>query len=110
MDNEYIVKKGNFYCNSRKLLSENYKAWYKFMESGIALSGFTDKVLYYIHYKTELIRTLTGFSHQITKVLYEPRFGQKTQTKNKKRLYNNNISLIEDEKKLSKLKNKSQNG
>ena len=87
-------------------MSENYKAWYKFIERDTALSGLTDKAPYYIHYKTRLIRKLTGFSHSITKVLDEPRFYKKTQTENKKRLHNNNISLPEDKRKFPKLKNK----
>ncbi|RHR43612.1 hypothetical protein DWX23_03740 [Parabacteroides sp. AF18-52] len=110
MKNEYVVKKESFFRNYGDLLPENYKAWYKFIEPDTTLSGFTDKVLYYTHYKTGLIRKLTRFLRQITKVLYEPRFGQKAQTENKKRLHNNNISPIEDKRKLPELKNKRQNG
>ena len=71
MKNEYVVKKESFFRNYGDLLPENYKAWYKFIEPDTTLSGFTDKVLYYTHYKTGLIRKLTRFLRQITKVLYE---------------------------------------
>lgn len=75
MKYKYIVKKENFPQNYRKLLSENYKAWYKFIESGTTLSGFADRAPYYIHHKTELMRKLIEFLYPITKVLDELCFG-----------------------------------
>lgn len=75
MKYKYIVKKENFPQNYRKLLSENYKAWYKFIEPGTTLSGFADRAPYYIHHKTGLMRKLKEFLYPITKVLDELCFG-----------------------------------